>query len=87
MVATIQAEPWAKDVDVGVVTRASATTGEDGPRQQVWFTRKKKVAFDIAIEKDTFFKSKHVIGRNPGKLPIIDMPSAFDPSVETGPSW
>ena len=23
---------------------------------------------------------------NPGKLPIVDMPFAFDPSVEVGPS-
>ena len=37
-------------------------------------------------EKDTCFEAKHAIGRNPGKLSIIDMPSAFDPSVEVGPS-
>ena len=30
-VATIQDELRTKDVDVGVVTRASVTTGEDGP--------------------------------------------------------
>ena len=75
-----------KDVDVGIVTRAGATTGYNGPRQQVRLTGKKNVAFDIAIEKDTFFEAKHAIGRNPGKLPIIDMPSAFDPFVEAGPS-
>ena len=42
----------------------------------------KKVAFDIAMEKDTFFEAKHAIERNPGKLLIIDMPFAFDPSLE-----
>ena len=76
-----------KDVNVGVVTRISATTREDGPRQQFQFAGKKKVAFDIAMEKDTLFEVKHAIGRNLGKLPIIDMPSSFDPSVEAGPSW
>ena len=85
-IATIHAEPKMKDVDVGIVTHADATTGDDGPFQQVQLARKKKVAFDIVTEKDTFFEAKHAIGRNPGKLPIIDMPSAFDPSVEAGPS-
>ena len=37
-------------------------------------------------EKDTFFGEKHAIERNPGKLPIIDTPFYFDPSVEAGPS-
>ena len=75
-----------KDVDIGVVTRVGVTTGEDGSRQQVRFTGKKKVAFDIATEKDTFFEAKHAIKRNLVKLPVIAMPSAFDPSVEVGPS-
>ena len=44
------------------------------------------MAFDIEMEKDTFFEAKQAIGINPGKLPIIDMPSTFDPSVEVGPS-
>ena len=38
------------------------------------------------IEKYTFFGAKNAIGRNPGKLPIVDMPFAFDPFVETRPS-
>ena len=75
-----------KDVNIGVFTRADATTREDGPCQQVRFAGKKKVAFDIAMEKDRFFKAKHTIRRNMSKLPIIDMPSTFDPSVEAGPS-
>ena len=74
-----------KDVNIRVVTHASVTTGEDGPWQQVRLTGKKKVAFDIATEKDTFFEAKHAIGRNPGKLPIINMSSTFDPSVEARP--
>ena len=44
------------------------------------------MAFDIATNKDTFFGIKDAIGRNLGKLPIIDMPFAFDPSVEARPS-
>ena len=75
-----------KDVDIGVITRAGVTTGEDGPRQQVRFAGKKKVAFYIVTEKDTFFEAKHAIRINLGKLPIIEMSSAFDPSVEAGPS-
>ena len=47
---------------------------------------KEKGEFDIVTEKDTFFGEKNAIGRNPGKLPIIEMPYAFDPSVEAGPS-
>ena len=37
-------------------------------------------------EKETFFHSKHAIEINPSKLPVIEMQSAFDPSVEVGPS-
>ena len=70
-----------KDVDVGVVTRVSATTREDRPWKQVHLAGKKKVAFDIAMEKDTFFEAKHAIRTNLSKLPIIDIPS-----VEVGPS-
>ena len=75
-----------KDVNVGIVTRPVATTGDDGPWQQVRLVDKKNVAFDIATEKDTFFGEKHAIRRNPSKLLIIDMPFYFDPSVEVGPS-
>ena len=85
-VVAIDAKPRMKDVDVGIVTHAGATTSDDGQRQLVRIAGKKKVAFDVVTKKDTFFESKQVIGRNPGKLPIIDMPSAFDPSVEAGPS-
>ena len=76
-----------KDVNVGIVTCVGATIRDDGPRLQVWLTGKNKVTFDIATEKDTFFDTKDVIGRNLGKLPIIDMPSTFNPSIEAGPSW
>ena len=75
-----------KDVDVGIVTHTDATTRDNGPHQKVHLTGKNKVAFDIATEKDTLFGEKNAIGRNPGKLPIIDMPSTFDPSIEEGPS-
>ena len=81
----IQAEPRMKDVNFGVFTHTCVTTGKYGLQQQVQLTGKKKVAFDIVTEKDTFFGAKHAIGRNSGKLPIIDMPFAFDPSVEVGP--
>ena len=85
-VTAIHAEPRMKDVDVGNVTHASVTTGDDGPWQLVRLNGKKKVAFDIAIEKYTFFEAKQEIRRNPSKMPIIDMPFTFDPSVEVGPS-
>ena len=85
MVGTIVAEPRVQVVDVVVVTCAGATTGEDGPCQQVQFAGKKKVAFDIATEKDTFFEAKHAIMINFGKSLVVEMPSAFDPSVEAGP--
>ena len=75
-----------KDVDVGIVTHASVTTGDNAPRLQFQMTGKKKVTFDIATKKDTFFDAKNEIKRNPSKLPIIDMPSTFDPSLETLPS-
>ena len=70
-----------KDVDVGIVTRAGATTGDDGLQQPIRLASKKKIAFDITIEKQTFFKAKQAIERNPGKLSIIDMLSSFDPSI------
>ena len=75
-----------KDVDVGIVACIGVTTGDDGPWLQVQLTSKKKVPFDIATEKYTFFESKNAIGRNPSKLPIVYMPFTFDPSIEVGPS-
>ena len=75
-----------KDVNVGIFTHRGAITRDDGPRQQVWLAGKKKVAFDIMTEKDIMFTENHAIRRNLGKLPIIDMPSAFDPPIEAGPS-
>ena len=51
-----------KDVDVGIVTRAGVTTGNDGPWHQVQITGNKKFTFDIAIEKDTFFDARNAIG-------------------------
>ena len=66
-----------KDVNVSIATHASMTTGDDGPCQPIILDSKKKVAFDIVTKQDTFFEAKQVVGRNPGKLPIIDMPFAF----------
>ena len=86
-VAAIHVEPRMKDADVGIVTRASMKIGDEGPWQPSWIAGKKKDAFDIATKKDTFFEAKKAIGRNLGKIPIIDMPFAFDPSIEEGPSW
>ena len=73
-----------KDVDVGIVTHTGVTTGDDGPWLQVCLACKKNITFDIVTEKYTFFDSKNEIRRNPGKLPIVDMPFAFDPCVEAG---
>ena len=75
-----------KDVDIGIVTCVGATIGDDGPWFLVQHSGKKKVTFDIVTEKDTFFDAKNAIGRNMGMLPIVDMPFAFDPSVEARPS-
>ena len=75
-----------KDVNIGIVTHAGATTRDDGPWLQVRLTGKKKVAFDIATKKDTLFDAKNDIGINMGKLPVVDMPFVFYPSVEAGPS-
>ena len=80
-IAAIHAEPRMKDVDVRIVTHAGMTTSDDGSRQTVRLAGKKNVAFDIATEKDTSFKMKQAIERNPGKLSIIDMLSSFDPSI------
>ena len=61
-------------------------TGDDGPRPQVRLAGKKKATFDIATEKETFFETGDVIGRNLGKLLVYEMPSAFDLSLEAGSS-
>ena len=45
------------------------------------------MAFNIATQRDTLFGVKNAIERNLGKLPIVDMPFAFDLSVEVGTSW
>ena len=86
-VATILVEPWTKDVDVGIVTRGGVTTGGDGTQPQVRLVGKKKAHFDIATKRDTSFEVHEALGRNPSKTPIFVMPSAFDSSLEAGPSW
>ena len=48
---------------------------------------KKKEQFVIVTEKDTFFEPREALGINPSKTPIFGMPSAFDSSLEVGPSW
>ena len=87
MVPTILAELWTEDVDVGIVTRGGETTGKYGPQPQVKLVGKKKEQFDIATKRETFFEAREALGRNPGKTPIFGMPSAFDSSLEAGPSW
>ena len=47
---------------------------------------KKKAQFDIMTKRDTFFEARQALGRNLGKTPIFGMPSAFDSSLEVGPS-
>ena len=86
-VATIHPKPRMKDDHLRIVTRDGTKTGDDGPWKQVQLVGKKKVAFNIATKPNTFFEAKQVIGRNLGKIPIIDMLFSFDPSVEVGPSW
>ena len=75
-----------KDANVRIVTCTGVTTSDDGPRQPVQLVGKKKVAFNIKTEKDTFLEVKQEIGRNLGKMPILDIPFTFNPSVEVGPS-
>ena len=41
--------------------------------------------FIINAEKDTFFEACDVIGRNPCKLPIYEMPTALDSILVVGP--
>ena len=82
---TILAEHRIQAINIIVVIRVSATNGEDGPRQQVGFVGNKREAFDIMTEKETFFQAKHAIKRNPGKFPVVEMSSAFDPFVDARP--
>ena len=60
-IATILVEPRKQDVDVSIVTRGGATMRDDGPQPQVRLAGKKKVAFDIATKKETFFETQDVI--------------------------
>ena len=60
--------------------------GEDSPHPQTQLAGKKKVHLDIDTEKDTFFEAHDAIERNPGKLPIYEMPIVFYSNLVTGPS-
>ena len=53
MVNLREHDTWMKDVDMGIVSHASATNGDDGPWLQVCLTGKKKVAFDIVTENSS----------------------------------
>ena len=85
-VAMISAEPRTQDVDVAVVTRGGATTREDILIPQVRLAGKKKVQFDVNVEKDTFFEAQDKMSRNFGKLHVYEMPTAFDSTLEAEPS-
>ena len=61
-------------------------TGEDSPHPQIRLAGKKKVHFDIDAEKDTFFQTRDLIGRNPIMSPIYKVPTTFDSSLEATPS-
>ena len=41
--------------------------------------------FDVNVEKDIFFEAHYVIRRNPDKLPVYEIPTAFNPTLEAGP--
>ena len=43
--------------------------------------------FDIVTKKETFFEVQDAILDNLGKFHVYEMPSAFDLSLEAGPSW
>ena len=51
IVSTISANPRTQDVDVVVITHGGATTREDSPIPQICIVGKKKVQFDIDVEK------------------------------------
>ena len=85
-VAMILVEPRKQDVDVSIVTCEGATMGVDGSQLQVRLYGKNKATFDIVIEKETFLETRDAIGCNLGKFPFYEMPSAFDLSLEAGPS-
>ena len=86
MVATISVEPRTQDVDVAVVTRKGATIGEDSLIPQVRLAGKKKVHFDVTIEKHTFFEPQDEMHKNSDKLLVYEIPTAFDSTLEARPS-
>ena len=86
IVSTISANPRTQDVDVFVITRRGGTTREYSSIPQIWLAGKKKVKFDVNVKKDTFFEAWGEMRKNPGRLPIYEMPTAFDSTLEVGPS-
>ena len=85
IVATVLTEPTTQDVDFIGITHRGATTREDSLIPQAWLSGKKKVQFDFNTEKDTFFEAWDEMRRNSGKLPIYEMPTSFDSTLEEGP--
>ena len=75
-----------QDTGVAITTRGGATTREDCLRPQIQLDGTKKVWFDIDAKKDTFFKAQDEMHKNSGKLPIYEIPTAFDSNLEVGPS-
>ena len=76
-----------QDVDVVVVTCGGVTNWEDIPFQQVCLDRKKKVQFDVNIEKEILFEVPNVIRWNHGKLIVYEMPTNFYSTLEEVPLW
>ena len=77
-VATISTDPRTEDVGIAIVTCRGAMTREDEPHPQVRLSRKKKIAFDIATEKEIVFGARDAIEINLGKSPVYEMPFAFN---------
>ena len=43
--------------------------------------------FDVDTEKEILFDARDIINRYTGRLPIYDMPPAFDLTLVAIPSW
>ena len=51
----ISTEPRTQDVDVAVITQGGVGTKYASLRPEIWLDAKKKVQFDVDVERDTFF--------------------------------
>ena len=79
-------KPRTQPIDVGIITRRGATTGDDGPILKVRLASQKKVQFDVDIDKDMFFEARDTIQRYPDNFIIYEMFPIFYSTLLAGPS-